>query len=1003
MFRLLKFYRLLPSVEFPLLQHATIRPSMFTSKYDAYLRRNLYQTYQNSQLMMSVSTEKLISDEDNSLQLQDEITRKQEELAKKAEEYTTTVGSYTAWNTNVDLGPPDSTVSLTKDDVHIQDYYNALQYSLFENNLPETIDRTQKPRTCHPDTEVAIVVLASPVECLAILLEGGRQCPGEMLLVMSPTWLIKDKSNKGEGQHSLFVKKAIVFDRTGTSFIDVFEKPRRCTYFVNFFTRACTDGQRNDGVDIELDLDCPMSSSIELCKYVDDKLLTRIWMAEAGVHYPETLAVVYKPAYEYNVPNDANIEVIVVERKKDVNNNIVDKVKHFLKLENIQSIGKIVVKPSGIMWHGSRCVSFHEVANVEEICKAVTDLLSILEVENAVMIEAFYHPVESTNPKLADYSFRLRTNVCRRIDDTPIATQMVCGIGLKNQPINGDNTIPHSFETTMQMWNMDKTEIKRLLNTVSQGSEKIMDSIIAFERTLSTDLRGGVGAQTDLIGIDYVLGMVNGQMEPVGIEVNSHDCTINCQLFEFLNPHRQGEAVKPLVETMIRRSQLFAMQDKTVLVIGAGGFSKMFIWDSYKSFGINVVLVDPDDSTCAASKASHFIQYNFLDHKHDEDHATYIIKLLKERGLAVDGCVTFWEDCGPLAATVCETLKLNGPGKQAAQIAKMKSWTQNVLRTKTGDIPHFPRTYLYTSKCHPVKSESDIDKAIDHVGIPAVLKLEYGSSAVGVKPVRDRIECTNTYQQIKNHLRSEADHPGIGLGYGNDVMLMENIDGTEHDVDVVIFQRQLITAFVSDNGPARNGSYTETTALMPTCLPLDRKGQLIIAAYQCCTEIGLVDGVFNVEMKMTNTGPKLIEINARMGGFYLRDWIKTCYGHDILLYAFMISLGIRPVINKHEPRCTILGTMCVPSAHKQQLKNPNNLNLLNTLIQKKAVRYNQIEASLEDCGSADEEEPFCNIAVVDVNLNIKRSKRKLTNICNALGLNTKTYDLNYLLEDFKES
>ncbi|CAC5423555.1 CRNS1 [Mytilus coruscus] len=860
---------------------------------------------------------------------QDEITRKQEELARKVEGYTTTVGSYTARDTNVDLGPPDSTVSLTKDDVHIHDYYNALQYSLFENNLPETIDRTQIPRTRHPDTEVAIVVLASPVECLAILLEGGRQCPGEMLLVMSPTWLIKDKSNKGEGLHSLFVKKAIVFDRTGTSFIDVFEKPRQCIYFVNFFTRACTDGQRNDGVDIELNLNCPMSSSVELCKYVDDKLLTRIWMAEEGVYYPETLAVVYKPAYEYNVPNDANIEVIVAENKQDVKNIIEDKVKHFLKLENIQSIGKIVVKPSGIMWHSSRCVSFHEVTNVEEICKAVMDLLTILEVENAVLIEAFYHPVESANPKLADYSFRLRTTVCRRIDDTPIATQMLCGIGLKNQPINGGNSIPHSFETTMRMWNMDKAEIKRLIHTVSQDSEKIMNSIIAYERTLSTDLRGGLGAQTDLIGIDYVLGMVNGQLEAV-------------------------------------------------------------------------VVVDPDDLTYAASKASHFIKYNFLDHKHDQDHAADIINILNERGLTVDGCVTFWEDCGPLAATVCETLKLNGPGKQAAQIAKMKSWTHNVLRRKTGFIPHFPRTHLYTSKCHQVKRESDIDKAIDHVGIPAVLKLEYGSSAVGVKQVRHRIQCTNTYQQIKHHLRLEADHPGIGLGYGNDIMLMEKIDSTEHDVDVVIFKRQLITAFVSDNGPNRNGSYTETTALMPTCLPLDRKGQLITAAYQCCTEIGLVDGVFNVEMKMTNTGPRLIEINARMGGFYLRDWIKACYGHDILLYAFMISLGIRPVISKHEPRCIILGTMCVPSAHKQQLKNQNNLNLLNTLIQKNAVRFNQIEASVEDCGSADEEEPFCNIAVVDLNLNMKRAKRKLINICNALGLNTKTYDLNYLLSDFKE-
>jgi carnosine synthase len=42
----------------------------------------------------------------------------------------------------------------------------------------------------------------------------------------------------------------------------------------------------------------------------------------------------------------------------------------------------------------------------------------------------------------------------------------------------------------------------------------------------------------------------------------------------------------------------------------------------------------------------------------------------------------------------------------------------------------------------------------------------------------------------------------------------------------------------------------------------------VTAAHQCCTEIGLVDGVFNVEMKMTKTGPNLIEINARMGGFY---------------------------------------------------------------------------------------------------------------------------------------
>ena len=89
-------------------------------------------------------------------------------------------------------------------------------------------------------------------------------------------------------------------------------------------------------------------------------------------------------------------------------------------------------------------------------------------------------------------------------------------------------------------------------------------------------------------GIDYVLGEINGQLEAVGIEVKSHDCTINCQLYEFMNPDRQGESVRPLIQTMCRRSQLFSMQGQTVLVVDAGGYSKRFIWDSYKDYGIKV-------------------------------------------------------------------------------------------------------------------------------------------------------------------------------------------------------------------------------------------------------------------------------------------------------------------------------------------------------------------------------------------------------------------------------
>jgi hypothetical protein len=61
-------------------------------------------------------------------------------FTQKAEEYTTTVGSYKAWKTDVNLNSPDPSVPLTKNDESIHDYYDALQYSLYENNFPETID-----------------------------------------------------------------------------------------------------------------------------------------------------------------------------------------------------------------------------------------------------------------------------------------------------------------------------------------------------------------------------------------------------------------------------------------------------------------------------------------------------------------------------------------------------------------------------------------------------------------------------------------------------------------------------------------------------------------------------------------------------------------------------------------------------------------------------------------------------------------------------------------------
>jgi carnosine synthase len=88
------------------------------------------------------------------------------------------------------------------------------------------------------------------------------------------------------------------------------------------------------------------------------------------------------------------------------------------------------------------------------------------------------------------------------------------------------------------------------------------------------------------------------------------------------------------------------------------------------------------------------------------------------------------------------------------------------------------------------------------------LKLEHGSSAVGVSVVKNEDEIRKKYQDISELFRNESDFPGIGLGHDNTMVAMEYHKGSEHDVDVILYDRKLVGAFISDNGPTRYPYFT---------------------------------------------------------------------------------------------------------------------------------------------------------------------------------------------------
>lgn len=146
---------------------------------------------------------------------------------------------------------------------------------------------------------------------------------------------------------------------------------------------------------------------------------------------------------------------------------------------------------------------------------------------------------------------------------------------------------------------------------------------------------------------------------------------------------------------------------------------------------------------------------------------------------------------------------------------------------------------------------------------------------------------------------------------------------------------------------------------------------------------------------MTETGPKLIEINARMGGFYLRDWIRRLYGVDLVLCCLQIAANIKPFIPKHPANEQLMGVMVVPSKHKHLHDDEEYKEKLKALEEEGEITW-------ADIGDGEElgefEEPAGNVYVSAQT--IAEAKRKLMRVCKELNIDQDGYQVSKFIKYF---
>ena len=339
--------------------------------------------------------------------------------------------------------------------------------------------------------------------------------------------------------------------------------------------------------------------------------------------------------------------------------------------------------------------------------------------------------------------------------------------------------------------------------------------------------------------------------------------------------------------------RLSLLRGRRILMIMGGYPGKRPMYERARELGVKVVMLDgPGHWTQTAVQEGLFEQFIEVDLHPSDTLADRAYAAIQASGLQFDGIGTFWDLAGPLTALLAEALRLPGHPLLSVGFSRNKIFTREVCEEAGLPSPRYFR----------IKSAADLETAAVHVGFPAVLKPISGANSTdaylidGEHTLRQRYLQTMT--EAESHLKTSGVHSDDVLtqiwANGLDMTLEEFLDGEEFDVDCLMSEGCVVYAAVTRDLP--QPYLREVGSQIPPDFPQDKQAELMAFTGTVLQALDFTDGAFHVELKYTRSGPRLIEVNARIGGGPMYQLNRRVWGVDLVEQYLMTCLGlpIRP-------------------------------------------------------------------------------------------------------------
>ncbi|MFF0268370.1 acetyl-CoA carboxylase biotin carboxylase subunit family protein [Kribbella sp. NPDC004536] len=187
------------------------------------------------------------------------------------------------------------------------------------------------------------------------------------------------------------------------------------------------------------------------------------------------------------------------------------------------------------------------------------------------------------------------------------------------------------------------------------------------------------------------------------------------------------------------------------------------------------------------------------------------------------------------------------------------------------------RELLAAGGCRPVRHRLCSDpaevRAFAATG-PIVLKPDLGNGSLGVFAVDRAEQAEEGWRWVH----------AAGLGA---VLAEERLSGPEFSVETRSVAGRHEALMVTEKFTSGPPHFVEVGHLMPARGDVD---ELRTEALRALTALGHVDGPAHVELMLTDDGPKVVEVNRRLGGDRIWELLQLSTGVDVLRQVLLDAL-----------------------------------------------------------------------------------------------------------------